>query len=182
MQADILGFDSPSLGEYVYKIRRLIPSFQRTKKSRESESACPRVVSLISELKRKPPLKYFHDASLMALIEVAATSEHKKNDELFSIGDKDKTAVFLIRGSVTLESIDGRLISIDHNHSMAQFALANLKPRLYKAKTTSDDTVLFWVKDEILDITMSENLQSQEIAVADGWAGLANLARQPATS
>ncbi len=87
------------------------------------------------------------------------------NDELFSIGDKDKTAVFLIRGSVTLESIDGHVMSIDHDHSMAQFALANLKPRLYKAKATSDDTVLFWVKDEILDITMSENLQSHGIAV-----------------
>ena len=168
MQADILGFDSPSLGEYVYKIRRLIPSSQRTKESRNSEGACPRVVSLISELNRKTPLKYFHDASLMALIEVAATSEHKKNDELFSIGDKDKTAVFLIRGSVTLESLDGHVISIDHDHSMAKFALANLKPRLYKAKAASDDTVLFWVNNEILGMAISGIWPSQEIAVTNG--------------
>ena len=122
----------------------------------------------VSELKRKNPLKYFHDTSLKALTEVAKTTEHKKNDEIFSAGDKDKMAAFLIRGSVTLESIDGRVISINHDHDMSQFALANLKPRMYKAVAAADDTVLFWVKDEILDKMLSESLQSQEIAVTNG--------------
>ncbi|MCP4089470.1 MAG: hypothetical protein GY746_06725 [Gammaproteobacteria bacterium] len=119
----------------------------------------------ISELRRKSPLKHFNDTSLKVLAEVANTTEHKKNDVIFSAGDEDKMAAFLIRGSVTLESNDGRVTSIDHDHNMSQFALANLKPRMYKVTASTEDTVLFWVKDEVLDKVISESLQSQEIAV-----------------
>jgi len=120
----------------------------------------------ISELGRKHPLDHFNNATLKALTEVAVTTEYKKNDKIFSIGDEDPMVAFLISGAVTLESIDGQIISIDHNHSMAQFGLANLRPRLYKAIAASDDTVLFWVSNEILDIAISRDWQSQEIAVA----------------
>jgi len=124
----------------------------------------------ISELGRKHPLNHFNNATLKALAEIAVTTEYKKNDKLFSIGDKDQMAAFLISGSVTLESIDGQIISIDHNHSMAQFGLANLRPRLYKAIAASDDTVLFWVNNKVLDMAISGGSQSQEIVVAHNLA------------
>jgi len=118
-----------------------------------------------SELRRKHPLDHFGEATLKALTEIAITKEYKKNDELFSIGGRDNMVAFLIRGSVTLESVDGHALSIDHNHNMAQFGLANLRPRLYKAIASSDDTVLFWVNNEILDMAISGNRQSQGIVV-----------------
>jgi len=132
------------------------------------------------ELKKKNPLKHLHDSSLQALAEVTITTRHEKNDEIFCAGDKDKRAAFLISGSVTLKSIDGRVTSIDHNHSMSQFALANLKPRMYTVTATSDDTVLFWVKDEMLDKMISETLQTLEIEVTDDLSSLVNLAYQTA--
>ncbi len=51
-----------------------------------------------------------------------------------------------------MESVDGHVIHVDHDDDMAQFALSNLKPRMYTAIAASGDTVLFWVKDEILDM------------------------------
>ena len=134
----------------------------------------------ISELKRKSPLRHLHDSSLKALVEVATTTTHSMNEPLFSAGDRGDSAAFLIYGKVTLESIDGRVICIDHEHTMSEFALSNLKPRMYTATAASNDTVLFWVKDEVLNNMISETLHSQEIDVTDDMSSLANLAYQGA--
>jgi len=134
----------------------------------------------INKLKEKTILKHLHNSSLKALTEVAITTKHKNNDKLFNAGDDDKRAAFLINGSVTLKSIDGRVVSIDHNHSMSQFALSNLKPRMYSATAASDDTILLWIKDEVLDKIISENLQSQKIAVSGDLSVPARVAVQTA--
>ncbi len=121
----------------------------------------------IDDLHTKQPLHQLSESSLNALAEVAVTRKYAKGEQIFKIGDSQRMAVFLIKGSVTLESIDGRVTSIDLSHSMSEYALSNLKPRMYTATVASDDTVLFWVKDEVLNKLISESLHSQGIAVSD---------------
>jgi len=107
---------------------------------------------VLRKLKRKVPLNRFPNRILKKLLKVAVAKKYTKNDVLFSVGDTEKRAAFLIKGSVIMESVDGRVIHVDHDDDLAQFALSNLKPRMYTAIAATGDTVLFWIKDEILDM------------------------------
>ncbi|MCP3669553.1 MAG: hypothetical protein GY814_03815 [Gammaproteobacteria bacterium] len=117
----------------------------------------------IWELKKKIPLKDFPELALKVLADVAITTRHNKDEELFCIGDDEKLAAFLIKGSILLESFDGRIHSIDHKHGMSRYALANIKPRMYSAVSASDETVLFWVKDQLLSKLTSQIIMPQDV-------------------
>ncbi len=60
---------------------------------------------------------------------------------LFRRGDTDEDTVYLLSGTVQLTAADQQTRSVTGGEDAAQYALANLKPRRYTAKATTDIVV-----------------------------------------
>jgi CRP-like cAMP-binding protein len=123
----------------------------------------------IDLLKTKLPLKYFPERCLKALTEVVFTTDYKNHDVIFRVGDDDDLAAFLIRGSINLESLDGRVTTIGLDQKVSRYALANLKPRLYTARAAQKNTAVLWVKSTVLDKYLTEHSQQHAMGVEEGF-------------
>jgi len=75
---------------------------------------------------------------------------YKKDQKIFSIGDKDEDSLFLLEGEIKLISKDGKHSKISTDNTQSLYALAALKPRLFTAHATKG-TLIAKVKTKILD-------------------------------
>jgi len=105
----------------------------------------------IELLRNKVPFKGMPDKGLEALSKNAFTTEHQTDEILFDIGDTDNYTVYLIKGCVSLESIDGRQEYLCHDQAGSQFGLANLKPRMYKGRVVNNHSIVLWLKSTIIE-------------------------------
>jgi CRP-like cAMP-binding protein len=122
----------------------------------------------IEKLKNKVPIESLRDDCMARLGEHISTQVHGKGDLVFRVGDDDQEAVYLIEGEITLESEDGRRMEIDHSHDSARFALANLKPRLYTGRVSSDKALVASVSMEVLErCTAIDQISKQQGAHVD---------------
>ena len=116
----------------------------------------------IELLRNKVPFKDIPDKELKVLSEVAFTTEHRMDEVLFNIGDTDNYTAYLIKGCVSLESIDGRQEYLWHYHAESQFGLANLKPRMYKGKIVKNHSIVLWLKSTIIEQFLLDSYWYQE--------------------
>ena len=116
----------------------------------------------IELLRNKVPFKKMPDKGLIALSKVAYTTEHQMDEVLFNIGDTDNYTAYLIKGCVSLESIDGRREYLCHDHAESQFSLANLKPRMYKGRIVKNHSILLWLASTIIEQFLLDSYKYQE--------------------
>ena len=116
----------------------------------------------IKLLRNKVPFKDMPDTGLKALSEAAFTTEHQMEEVLFNIGDNDNYTAYLIKGCVSLESIDGRQEYLCHDHAESQFGLANLKPRMYKVMIVKNHSIVLWLKSKIIEQFLLDEYSYEE--------------------
>jgi hypothetical protein len=63
-------------------------------------------------------------------------------EKLFDFGDTNNRFVYLLLGSIFMKSKDGFVYRINASDDMARWPLAKLKPRMYKATTNSEGTLV----------------------------------------
>lgn len=87
----------------------------------------------------------FNGFSEQQCILAAAQSEIRECDAeqiIMDIGSSDDLEYFLVRGSVELESFDGRFKRVDADSDSAKAAVAALQPRKYRVKTLGKCTFI----------------------------------------
>jgi len=81
--------------------------------------------------------------------------EYKKKRVVFEAGSRDAYTYYLVEGDIALESADASPLLVSAGSEQAQRALAQLQPRRYTARTTSNAT-LYRIERAILDQLLTE--------------------------
>ena len=108
-------------------------------------------------LKTKEPFKHFHQHTVEDLAKTVLGVDCKKGERIFSIGDVDEREVYLLSGSVRLDSVDNKTIHINQNDPEAVYGLSAIKPRKYSAIADSYNTCVLYVHDKILNYLIKKN-------------------------
>jgi CRP-like cAMP-binding protein len=92
---------------------------------------------------------------------------------IFSVGDTDKLAVYLVEGEVELKAADGAVSIVKSGTDQAKHALSNLQPRRHTA-TTKTVCKIIRIDSDLLDILMTwdqmSGIQVNEISEGEDGA------------
>ena len=113
-------------------------------------------------LSAKKIFKHFHPETLGELAKSALVVDYKKGDRIFSIGDCDEKEVFLIYGSVRLDSTDNHSLIINQNDPKAELALSTIKPRQYTATAEAYNTCVMFIHEKILNHLIRKNKEQYQ--------------------
>lgn len=113
-------------------------------------------------LSAKKCFKHLHSETLRELAKTALVVDYKKGERIFNIGDCDDKEIFLIYGSVRLESTDNHSVIINQNDPKAELALSTIKPRQYAATAEAYNTCVLFIHDKILDHLNRKNNQQYQ--------------------
>lgn len=94
-------------------------------------------VTLVETLKGFEPFERLGDDDLVLLAARSQLETSAKGNQLFSLGDEDPWMFCLLEGTLELVAADGRSLAIDAGTSRARKPIAQLKPRMYSAVTTT---------------------------------------------
>lgn len=93
--------------------------------------------------------------------------ELKAGDTIFNEGDRDDRHIFLHRGSADLVKNDKVLKTIEAGTTEAKNAIAHILPRNLTCKADSDETVVFKINADLLDMMVAwdqtGNFQVEEL-------------------
>jgi CRP-like cAMP-binding protein len=106
------------------------------------------------ELRRLVPLDALSGESIEKVIARARVEQLPAGRTLFRSGELDKTAVYLLRGTVSLVNGEGKARDIVGGSQESMHALGHYQPRQATAMTTSDAIVLR-LDNELLDILLT---------------------------
>lgn len=95
------------------------------------------------------PFSSFSEQQCILAASQAEIREYEPKQVVVDIGTNDHLEYFLIRGTVELESFDGRFKSFDADSETAKAAVAALQPRKYKVKTQSKCTFFVIAQDVV---------------------------------
>jgi HD-like signal output (HDOD) protein len=123
----------------------------------------------MSALKPSPEqLQFFrplNSLSVNQLVLASANSEVKEygvGETVFEIGSDDGLEHFLLKGTVELESFDGRFKSIEAGSESAQAAIALLRPRKYTARTKTP-CVFIIIENKVIEALLRELPELSEV-------------------
>jgi len=100
------------------------------------------------------PVNSLSKQSIAKLESETRIKTYPQDATIFSIGDNDDEHLFLLQGEIGLNSKDGRESKILAGSVQSQYAIANLKPRLFNAKANNENVVIAAVKTDLLDKLM----------------------------
>jgi len=72
------------------------------------------------------------------------------NETIFNVGDNDLNSFFLLEGEIELFSKDGKKTSLSTEHKQSLYAIAALKPRLFRARA-KNSVLIAKLNTKILD-------------------------------
>ena len=93
--------------------------------------------ALVELLKGFDPFERLDEDDLMLLASRSQLETTGKGSRLFDVGDQDPWLFCLMEGALELVAGDGRRLTIDAGTSRARKPIAQLKPRVYSAVTTT---------------------------------------------
>jgi rhodanese-related sulfurtransferase len=105
----------------------------------------------LERLRRFIPLDALHQRSLRILSDAASIERRDCGDAVFAKGDNDGDAVYLLAGEVLLDDGSGRRVRLGAGEPRSRFALANVKPRLFDCRVTSEEAQLVRVDGHLLE-------------------------------
>ncbi len=130
----------------------------------------------LDRLRRLVPLGTLHEKSLGTLAASAQLQHLSVGARLFSIGDQDADAIYLLAGEVVLQDSNGHHYDVQAGRERGRFALANLTPRQFDALVTSPSAQILRVDGRLLEklvtwdqLTASET-RGIEVTELDGFA------------
>ena len=97
------------------------------------------------------PISALYEDSLLYLAERTRVDRLGQGGLLFDIGDDDPDSIFLISGELRLISDDNLSARIRAGSEEAQYALANFRPRQFKAEVTSNTATVARVPPMLLE-------------------------------
>ena len=97
------------------------------------------------------PVSALYDDSLQYLASQARVEQLNRGDLVFDIGDQDGDSVFLISGAVQEDSGKHHVSEIRAGSEEALYALANFKPRQFRAEVITDKATLARVDTQLLE-------------------------------
>jgi len=100
------------------------------------------------------PINSLSKESISKLASETKLKTYSEGDRIFAIGDNDDEHLFLLKGEIALYAKDGRQSILKAGSVQGQYAIANLKPRLYDAKANSDEVAIAMVNADLLDKLM----------------------------
>jgi CRP-like cAMP-binding protein len=95
------------------------------------------------------PFNELTEVGFAKAMNIASFREIPEGETLFNLGDKDKKTIYLLEGSVELNSQDNKTKLITSKQVSSFYPLSNLKPRRFIAKATSPVVVVEFPSDEL---------------------------------
>jgi CRP-like cAMP-binding protein len=105
----------------------------------------------LERLRRFIPLDALHDRSLRILADAARIERQSAGARVFSKGDTDGDAVYLLAGEVLLDDRGDRRVRLGAGEPRSRFALSNVKPRIFDCRVTSPEAELARVDGRLLE-------------------------------
>lgn len=97
------------------------------------------------------PISALYDDSLLYLAAATRVERMQRGDVIFDIGDRDKDSVFLMSGEICEFSEREEASYINAGSDEALYALANFKPRQFRAEVISDSATIARVDARLLE-------------------------------
>ena len=97
------------------------------------------------------PISALYDDSLLYLAAATRVERLQRGDIIFNIGDRDNDSVFLIAGEICEFSEREEASYINAGSEEALYALANFKPRQFRAEVISDSVTIARVDTRLLE-------------------------------
>jgi CRP-like cAMP-binding protein len=97
------------------------------------------------------PINALYDDSLLHLAENTRVEQLNRGDVVFDIGDHDTDSVFLLSGEISETTENGQESYISAGNEEALYALANFKPRQFRAEVISENATLARVDTQLLE-------------------------------
>jgi CRP-like cAMP-binding protein len=137
----------------------------------------PTVELDLDRLREFVPIDSLERQQLKTLASSARVERRPGGHRLFSRGDQDTDAVYLLRGEIELADARGVRNRITAANDQARFALSNLKPRRFDAFVVSSDAEIARIEAPLLEKLIAwEQLApgtdtGMEVAELDGFCG-----------
>jgi HD-like signal output (HDOD) protein len=122
----------------------------------------------LRRLKQFQPLNRLTDEQLVLLASRAERRTHGPGQRVVERGVRDGMDIFLIAGSVELESIDGRKSTIDAESEKAINPIARLQPRMYDVTATKASEFLVIQQDILNQLLRSAPVPQVEMDSGEG--------------
>ena len=113
------------------------------------------------------PIDALGESSLRTLVSATRVERRVKGERLFTSGERDKDAVYLLAGEVTLDDHKGHQMRISADDDKSRFALSHLKPRRFDAYVASASAEVARV-----DATLLERMVAWEQLSPDQDSGM----------
>jgi len=122
----------------------------------------------LRRLKQFQPLNRLTDDQLVLLASRAERRTHGPGQRVVERGVRDGLDIFLIAGSVELESIDGRKSTIEAETDKALNPIARLQPRMYNVTAIKASEFLVIHQDILNQLLRAAPVQQVEMDSGDG--------------
>ena len=124
----------------------------------------------LRRLKQFQPLNRLTDDQLVLLASRAERRTHGPGQRVVERGVRDGLDIFLIHGSVELESIDGRKSTIEADTDKAINPIARLQPRMYNVTAIKASEFLVIQQDILNQLLRAAPVPQVEMDSGDGGA------------
>ncbi|MES9962935.1 MAG: cyclic nucleotide-binding domain-containing protein [Candidatus Sedimenticola sp. 20ELBAFRAG] len=121
------------------------------------------------------PINSLYEDNLLHLAKETSVERHLAGEILFDIGDEGPDSLFLISGEVLETTVENKQKKITADSDEAHYALANLRPRQYRAQVISDSATIARVDSKLLDKMLawgqfapSASTEGMEVAEFEG--------------
>ena len=108
-------------------------------------------------LKNYFPLNTLQEDELNLIMGKTKVENTQKRTVIFNQGSDDEDTIYLISGSVQLESSQGASHLLDAESEQAFFPIANIKPRKFSAKVSSENAAIVKIPTELINSFLSKD-------------------------
>ncbi|MEW7981108.1 MAG: cyclic nucleotide-binding domain-containing protein [Candidatus Sedimenticola endophacoides] len=97
------------------------------------------------------PINTLYDTNLQQLAQSVRVEQRRRGELLFDIGDHDPDSIFLLSGEIVETNAEEHQSRIRAGSEAARYALANLRPRQFRAEVTSGEATIARVNAQLLE-------------------------------
>ncbi|OOZ37090.1 cyclic nucleotide-binding domain-containing protein [Solemya velesiana gill symbiont] len=129
----------------------------------------------LNKFRKLIPINSLYEDNLLHLARESTLERRSKGEILFEIGDQSPDSLFLMEGEVLEISVENQKKIVRAGTEEAHYALANLRPRQFRAQVTSETAVIARVDSKLLDKMLawgqfapSASTEGMEVAEFEG--------------
>ena len=127
---------------------------------RHAPNAPSTPIGAFTLLREKHVFLGFDETLQRQLMKNTVVFHYPPHAPLFEWGDRSPHSIFLLQGDVQMNTRDGHEHAVSSDDTVAHFALADLKPRLYRAVSAAEGALLAWVNGRWLDNIAADDYDS----------------------